>query len=267
MKTVCLLLSIVLFQSAVLAQRISLQPTTLDFSVGPAGNQTQTISVANLSDKKVAFQVYLADWLRDSMGTHQYFKADTLRRSCASWIRLNRNFFELEPRQSTEVIVQMQAPTDSLATSEMKWAMLFLQGVEEQDSASRFTQTLQTQIRELLRIGIHVYQTPLNLNRKSAKTISFREVADTEKNTYELKMRNTGNVMIRCRSYLELTDVATGKTYKTAPIEYPVFPEGVRKVRFTLDKEIPQGTYSALAILDLGEDVPLEAMERVIKVK
>lgn len=266
MKTVCLLFVSLLFSAAASSQRISLQPTTLDFSVGPAGNQTQAISVANLSDKKVSFQVYLSDWLRDSTGTHQYFKADTLRRSCASWIRLNRNFFELEPRQSTEIIIQMQAPTDSLATTEMKWAMLFLQGVEEQDSASRFTQTLQTQIRELLRIGIHIYQTPLNLNKKSAKTISFKEVA-AEKNAFELKMRNTGNVMLRCRSYLELTDVATGKTYKTSPIEYPVFPEGTRKVKFVLERDIPPGTYSALAILDLGEDVPLEAMEKTIKVK
>jgi hypothetical protein len=266
MKTICLLLSIVIFHAVSFAQRISLQPTTLDFNVGTAGNQTQTISVANLSDKKVAFQVYLADWLRDSVGTHQYFKADTLRRSCASWIRLNKNFFELEPRQSTEVIVQMQAPGDSMASTEMKWAMLFLQGVEEQDSTTRFTQTLQTQIRELLRIGIHIYQTPLNLNRKSAKTISFKEV-ESEKNTYELKMRNTGNVMLRCKSYIELTDVATGKTYKTTPIEYPVFPDGTRKVKFTIDTDIPPGTYSALAILDLGEDVPLEAMEKVIKVK
>jgi hypothetical protein len=266
MRTTCLTFILTCFCFAGFAQRLSLQPTTLDFNVGPAGNQTQTISVANLSDKKVAFQVYLADWLRDSVGTHQYFKADTLRRSCASWIRLNRNFFELEPRQSTEIVVQMQAPVDSASMSEMKWAMLFLQGVEEQDSASRFTQTLQTQIKELLRIGIHIYQTPLNLNRKAAKTISFKEV-ESEKNTFELKMRNTGNVMLRCRSYLELTDVSSGKTYKTKVIEYPVFPEGMRKVRFTIPEEIPAATYSALAVVDLGEDVPLEAMEKVIKVK
>ncbi len=266
MKTICLLTVSLAFHLFATGQRISLQPTTLDFNVGPAGNQTQTVSVANLSDKKVAFQVYLADWLRDSVGTHQYFKADTLKRSCASWIRLNKNFFELEPRQSTEVIVQMQAPVDSVHTSEMKWAMLFLQGVEEQDSASRFTQTLQTQIRELLRIGIHIYQTPLNLNRKSARTISFRDV-EGEQNSFELKMRNTGNVMLRCRSYLELTDVATGQTYKTKVVEYPVFPEGVRKVRFTIPTEIPKGNYSALAILDIGEDVPLEAMEKLITVK
>lgn len=266
MKTICLLITILFLHFAGSAQRISLQPTTLEFSLGPGGNQIQTISVANLSDTKVAFQVYLGDWLRDSAGQHQYFKADTLRRSCASWIRLNKNFFELEPRQTTEVIVQMQVPIDSIAAAEMKWAMLFLQGVEEQDSASRFTQALRTQIKELLRIGIHIYQTPLNLNKKAAKTISFKEL-EAEKNTYELKMRNTGNVMLRCRSYMELTDVASGKTYKTAPVEYPVFPEGTRKVKFTLDGDIPPGTYSALAIIDLGDDVPLEAMEKVIKVK
>jgi hypothetical protein len=266
MKTICLLAFLAALPFLSPAQRVSLQPTTLDFSVGPAGNQTQTISVANLSDKKVAFQVYLADWLRDSVGTHQYFKADTLRRSCASWIRLNKNFFELDPRGVTEIVVQMQGPVDSASVNEMKWAMLFLQGVEEQDSSTRFTQTLQTQIRELLRIGIHIYQTPLNLNRKAAKTISFKEV-DTEKNAFELKMRNTGNVMLRCKSFLELTDVATGKTYKTPVIEYPVFPEGIRKVKFTIPENIPPATYSALAILDIGEDVPLEAMEKVIVVK
>jgi hypothetical protein len=88
-----------------------------------------------------------------------------------------------------------------------------------------------------------------------------------EENTYEMKMRNSGQVMLYCKAYLDLTDVATGKQYKSEPVEFPVFPEGVRKVNLKVPSSVPPGKYSALAILDIGEDMPLEALERTIQVK
>jgi hypothetical protein len=248
------------------AQGITIQPSTMDFHVAPGGVESQTITIFNGSSKKVSFQSYLGDWLRDSTGAHQYFRPDTLKHSCAGWVRLSKSLLDVEPGQSAQLVVQLQGPVDSAAFSRMKWAMLFVQTVDEQDQASKQSKKMETAIKEVMRIGVHIYQTPLTLNKKAAKAVSFKPIP-TEKNTYELKMRNIGDLMLQCKSYVELTAVATGKTYKGEVVEFPVFPEGMRKVKLALPKEVPAGKYSALAILDMGEDVPMEAIEKVIEIK
>lgn len=260
---ICLLLFLAIRTSA---QRISLQPSILDFRLGQSATQSQSITITNLSDKKIAFQAYLADWLRDSVGSHRYFRPDTLSRSCASWVRLNKNFLEVEPGKTEELIVQLQAPADPKSLSQMKWAMLFLQSTEEQNADSRTNRQMQTQIKELLRIGIHIYQTPPALLQHAAQAVSFKAV-ENEKNTYEFVMKNVGEVMLQSKAHLELTNIETGKEYKLDKTEFPVFPEGIRKVTMTIPQTIPAGKYSALAILDIGEDRPLEAIEKVIEVK
>lgn len=266
MKKLATCLILILFVFCSFAQRISLQPSILDFHLGPSATQSQSISISNLSDKKIAFQAYLADWLRDSVGGHQYFRPDTLSRSCASWVRLNKNFLEIEPGKTEELIIQLQAPEDVAKLKQMKWAMLFLQSTEEQDANSKSNKQLQTQIKELIRIGVHIYQTPPTIHRHAAKAISLKAV-EKEKNTYEFTMQNVGDVMLQSKAHLELTNVETGKEFKLNKTEFPVFPEGTRKVKFTIPDTIPAGKYSALAILDIGEDMPLEAVEKVIEVK
>jgi hypothetical protein len=255
-----------LFITSLFAQRITVQPSILDYHIQPAGVESQSIKISNLSDKKISFRAYLADWLRDSTGSHRYFKPDTLNRSCASWVRLNKSLIEIEPGTTGEVLVQLQAPSDTGEFKQMKWAMLFLQSTDEQDSSTRNNKQMQTQIKEILRVGIHIYQTPPALNKYAAKAITFKPIA-SEKKAYEFTMQNTGEMMLHCKAYVELTNIENGTVYKIDKAEFPVFPEGVRKVKFTIPENIPAGKYSTLAILDIGEEMPLEAIETVIEIK
>lgn len=247
------------------AQRISIQPSILDFRVGAGGQQTQPVRITNLSDKKIAFQAYLADWLRDSTGSHQYFRPDTLSRSCASWVQLDKNFVEVEPNGTAELLVRMNPPADAAKVKEMKWAMLFVQSADEKNAADNNRKQLETQVKEILRVGIHIYETPPSLHKKTVSLYSFSPT--TEKNVYEVALKNTGELMLQCKAQIELTDAASGVTYHTEKIEFPVFPGGNRKVKLPLPAGIPKGNYSALAIVDLGDDAPLEGLERTIEVQ
>jgi hypothetical protein len=179
---------------------------------------------------------------------------------------LSKNFIEIEPGKTEELLVKLQAPLDVKSMKEMKWAMLFLQSSAEQDSASRDKKQVSTKIKELLRVGIHIYQTPPAVSRAEAKGTGFKEASD-QKNAYDFYMANTGDIMLDCKVHLELTDANSGKEFKLERIEFPVFPDGKRKVRLSIPESIPKGKYSALAILDSGEDLSLEAIERAIEVK
>ncbi len=248
------------------AQKIGIQPSILEYHLSPGTTESQVIRIANLSDKKISFEAYLADWLRDSTGAHEYFKADTLPSSCTKWVTLSKNFIEVEPGKTEELLVKLQGPPDMNAFKKMKWAMLFLQSASEQDSASRINKQFNTKVKELLRVGIHIYQTPPSITHAEAKGIALKEVP-AEKNAYDFYMANTGEVMLECKVHMELTNVETGKEYKLDRTEFPVFPAANRKVRLTIPGTVPKGKYSALAVLDTGEESALEAIEKAIEVK
>ena len=220
--------------------------------------------LSNSSPKKVQFRLYLNDWLRDSVGGHLYADPNTLPHSCSRWVTLDKNFIELEPGKSTDVTVKLTLPDSATANEEMKWSMLFIETVEEQNNVAG--KGAQAAVKNLLRIGVHIYQTPPMLTEKAVKVFDLKPAPKAD-NTYQVLCQNTGKVMVECRSYIELASLADGNKIKLDAVEFPMFPSQRRYVTFELPKDLPKGKYSALAVLDAGEDVSLEAVETEIEVK
>lgn len=246
------------------AQNLGVHPTTIEFKLSGGQTESQAIHLSNSSPKKVQFRLYLNDWLRDTVGGHFYAPPSTLPNSATRWVTLDKNFVELDPGKSTDVTVRLSVPDSATATAQMTWSMLFIETVEEQTALQ--DKGAQAAVKNLLRIGVHIYQTPPSLTEKSVKVIDLKPVPKTN-NVYQVLCANTGKVMVECRSYLELAALSDGKKTKLDPVEFPMFPGQRRYVAFELPKGLPKGKYSALAVLDAGEDVSLEAIETEIEVK
>lgn len=258
------LLLLVCFSIRSNAQNLGVHPTTLEFNLANGQSETQVINISNGSDKKVQFKLYLNDWIRDSLGGHVYYEPNTQPRSCSRWVTLSKNFVELEPGQFTTVNVKLQIPDSPAATSEMKWSMLFIETVEEQTNNAN--KSAAATVKNLLRIGVHIYQTPPTLTKKQMKVYEIKPVANT-KNTYQVVCQNIGDMMLECKSYIELSAISDGKKTKLDPVEFPVFPGQKRYVTFQLPANMTKGKYSALGVVDAGEDLSLEAVESTIDVE
>lgn len=247
------------------AQNLGVHPTILEFKLAGGQTESQAIHLSNGQDKKVQFRLYLNDWLRDSLGGHQYFRADTLPQSCSRWISLDKNFVELEPGKATDVTVKLSLPDSATVSDQMKWSMLFIETVEEQNAAE--SKGTSAAVRNLLRIGVHVYQTPPTLTEKQIKVLDVAKFPGDTSNVYYVICQNTGKVMVDCRSYIELASLADGKKIKLEAGEFPLFPGQKRYVPFEFPRNLAKGKYSALGVLDAGEDVSLEAVEKEIEIR
>lgn len=247
------------------AQNLGVHPTTLEFKLSGGQTESQAIHLSNSSEKKVQFRLYLNDWLRDTVGGHVYADPSTLPHSCTRWVTIDKNFVELEPGKSTDVTVKLALPDSAFAANEMRWSMLFIETVEEQKNLGG--KGAQAAVKNLLRIGVHIYQSPPGLTEKSVKVYDLKPVPQAP-NVFQLLCENTGKVMVDCRSYIEMTSLTDGnQKVKMDAVEFPMFPSQRRYVIFELPKDMPKGKYSALAVLDAGEDVSLEAVEKEIEVK
>ena len=255
-----------LLSAAVQAQRINVNPTILNFNTNPGSISTQIITITNLSDKVQNYQLTLGDWLRDSLGGHKYFPSGTLDRSCSSWLSFDNSTVQIDPQKSRDVRVTMTVPADAKAASEMKWSMIFIQNVLEQTGDENNTAKMKATIREIYRIGIHVYQTPSAIVQKEARALALVPDA-VEKNTYNFSLVNTGKTMLECKARLLLTNLSNGQEIKLEEVEFPVFPDGKRIVKLAVPDTIPKGKYSMLAILEYDPDMPLEAIESNVDIK
>lgn len=260
------LIYLLLLSSSGMAQRINVNPTILSYSANAGGISTQIITITNLSDKKQAYQLSLGDWLRDSIGGHKYFPPGTIERSCSKWISFDNSLVEIEPQKSRDVRVTLTAPIDPKEVSEMKWSMIFIQNVLEQTGDDSKNAKMKATIREVYRIGIHVYQTPVAVNKKEARAIAL-EPDKVEKNVYNFSMVNTGKAMIECKARLLLTNLSNGEEVKLDELEFPIFPDGKRIVKLQIPATVPKGKYSMLAILEYDSDMPLEAIEGAVDIK
>ena len=248
-------------------QQININPSIIHFHLGnPGAAEVQTLNLTNNSTEVQRFELSLGDWIRTETGGHQYFPPQTKPFSCAAWIQLNKNFVEVQPGTTEEILVNIQAPDNQEDLEKMKWAMIFIQGAVLKKTEEPIDGKARAVISEVVRVGVHVYQTPPSINDQSLKALGL-EFNKEEANVYDFLVENTGGIMLNVKAHAELTNIATGEEIMAPKVDMPIFPGGKRKIQLELPKDIKPGKYSLLAIADYGESNPLEAIEKVIEIK
>ena len=77
-------------------------------------------------------------------------------------------------------------------------------------------------VNETFQFVAHVFQTPPSVTLKSAEIESFKDLAAEGERARLLVMRirNTGEAILDCASYLEFTNLQTGEEERIKPIAF-----------------------------------------------
>lgn len=245
------------------AQDFEVAPTKFLFDCEPGEIQEKILYVRNHANQKQQFMLIAVDMPVDSAGKKK--KVDSGKYSCKDWLTLNPSFFTLNPNESKEIKVVMQAPPGH---SETRWCMLYITATEEQTSVAA-DKAMRTGIKVKPRIGVRVIQSPKSNTNYKATITDLKETTkekDTVR-TFEAKIANTGDKVIDGKIYLILSDLETAKEIKEKPRTVSVLPGGIKIVTLPLAKKIPPGNYSLAVILDYGNNAPLQATQMNIEVK
>lgn len=269
-KRITLILLCAILINDVVAQQISVAPSILRFTLDKGQNDSRVVKITNRSSIRQSMQTSIGDWRRDSLGNHIYMKSGEMgNRSNSAWVTITPSFLEIEPNETAEVLVSIQVPDGDTIPNQMTWSMLFIQGTVEKTNPFVPENQLATQIRESYRFGIHIYNTPNETSTAQATLKDFIETKPSANDSlkyYHLISKNTGDVILKCKSYIEVTNLSTGEIFELPADEFTVFPGEVKRSIFVLPDTASPGEYSLLGILDYGDEYPLEAMEKTISV-
>jgi hypothetical protein len=241
---------------------IEVKPVTMEFSVTPGSSVTRKVFITNSLLEKTQFTAYVNDWRRDTIGSHVFGEPGKDPRSCAASITIDKPFFELEPGQREELTITLQEPIDSIRNAQMSWCMLFIETVKEKKigGATGF----KTTIANRYRVGVHIYQTPPGVTDKEVQLLKIEQLPTEKK--YRLICQNTGKTQLQCSGYIELFSLQDGSKIRLPSQEFPLFPEQVRYLTFTLPEQLAKGKYTLTGIIDAGSDVTLEAGQLTIDI-
>ena len=224
---------------------LSVSPIRVEHSVKQGERGTDIISVTNSGTAPTRLKVSIEDWSLTRDGNPIFAKTEKSPHSCAAWIRINPVDFRIGPGQTKDVRYTVTVP----------------QGVE--DGGYRAAVIFETipdgvpgdKIKRLFLKGriITILYEVVGKPIPQGHANGLRAEIKKEGIDFILALQNTGKVHYRTKGSITVKSPSGTKVFEVDLPDVPVLPGSERNVKINYDKPIPRGTYTALAVVDIGK--------------
>jgi len=246
------------------AQDFEVAPVRLNFIVSPGESQSRTVTIKNHGNRKQTFTLRMHDFLVQRDGRMELLPAGSTRSSISGWVNLNPGFIELQPNESANIQVNLQAPTDEYSA---KWGVLSFLTTAEQTAFSA-DRDLQTGMSVSGRIDIYMYYNPATGDPGRVEIGNLREETskDPKSRLFNVNLDNPGEKIVNCKVFLIASNLQSGEEHKFKTVEVVSYPQTARTVELVLPGTLPPGRYALAAILDYPGSISLKGTQIVIDV-
>ena len=230
---------------------ISVSPGRVYYQLGSGASGTQTVSIANPTDKELEIGVSFSDWEYEISGNNKILQAGTLPTSCVNWVQvLPSSFIILKPGETKEIQILMKVPQDTDKTEPVHTGMIFF----TQLNPGKTTDQGGASIQVTVRMGVKIYHSFIKEAEPEIEFVDFTSYADSDNNKFlELKIENLGKTWADGTVKWELFNNSTGKKTTLKEAEFYTLPGNVRALKQALPSDLKKGDYTASAILTYGE--------------
>jgi len=224
---------------------VAISKSVLYFDSQPEGTEEASFMIENNEGQKLTVRIRLVDWEDTPDGRTLILPADTVDRSCASWIGYAPQMFDLLPGQKQEIRVTMNVPASAVGTY---WAAFLV------DKPAEPTALPEGGIRAKTQFLIKIYQTslPAATSGKITKVV----VDGLNPLGVTLEFTNTGETRMQDVSATATLQDSNGRTLGNLSSDpFSVLPEHTIDVAMSssLYMQIP-GVYLVTAVVDYGAD-------------
>ncbi|MFK5891327.1 MAG: DUF916 domain-containing protein [Flavobacteriaceae bacterium] len=240
---------------------ISVSPAHFNLNLNPGDTKTYKITVNNSSNYKKQFQVNVYDFNMNGRGKSNFLPAGEGKYSLAKWLNISPTFIEIKPRERKQVAFTITVPTSD-SGFKSAWSIIMLEEQKPRlkiNDASRNGNTIALGIVPTFAFGIFVYQNPPNVltNKIEITNFTFKNTI-TDKTIY-IEAQNQGDGIAYCTSYIDLTNLDTGRQTRLKVKRFTIMPDLIRDFVFELPSKMPMGKYLAVGVLDYGSADEIQA--------
>ncbi|NCP21021.1 MAG: hypothetical protein CO023_02235 [Flavobacteriales bacterium CG_4_9_14_0_2_um_filter_35_242] len=248
---------------------VSISPAHFNLSLNPGDTKTYKINVDNTTNFKKQFEVNVYDFDMNGKGKSSFMQAGEGKYSLSKWLNISPTFIELKPKEKKEIAFSITVPTSD-AGFKSAWSIIM---VEEQkprvklDDPQNKNNTIALGIVPTFAFGVFIYQNPPNVTSNGIEITNFTFNDSDKSKSILIEAQNKGTGIAYCTSYIDLTNLDTGKQQRLKVKRFTILPDLIRDFVFELPEKMPQGNYLAVGVLDYGsaEEIQAAKLEFTLK--
>jgi hypothetical protein len=232
-------------------------PPKFELFANPGDTVTEKVRLRNESDFPVTYNVITEDFtssgeegavaLEDQTSTNTNYVL-------ANWITPELKDISLQPKEESTFNFKIDVPKDAEPGGHYA-SILFSSGGETQPGAASVTSRIGSLI--LLRISGNVKETA------AIETFEAPNYSQKGPVVFTLRMKNDGNVHIRPKGTIIITNLLNQKVAEIPLAGANVLPGAVRKMDTSWDQTNPLGVFTATLVATYGQqNLPLTSAIR-----
>ncbi len=234
--------------------RIIVSPLELHFEVSEGDRGGMPIIVTNRGNRHVTLKLYFGDSRLLPDGSEENMLAGGHRRSCAPWMLFADQILELDPGKSEEIPVVLEVPEGARGTF---WTKLYVEEISTGVNPPGDEASLPPE-HPGERVAVRLFENvPGTIHRLARiEEIAAPPATGDVPATVSVRVKNTGNALLHCRGWVELHS-SDGSVVDTLRLgrdnRFLLYPDSYRNLVLESEKPLDEGTYTALAMIDMGE--------------
>lgn len=225
-----------------------IDPPTRLMTAPPATTVEGSVRITNPTDRPMRLRLYLSDWSLDSGGQFRFMPAQSTEGSASGWASFSPSVVELPSADAVDVDYFVEVPADAEPGTHR--TVLFVESEPGEPEPGQLGASVS------VRVGHVVYVNVPPLDASGAITGMFGERAGADGAPYRLFVQyaNIGNAVHAVTGELSVRD-ASGETVIESAIDRSVvLPMSDRGFEIDLYGHLEAGNYTALVVLDYGDD-------------
>ena len=227
---------------------------THEATLQPGGRMEGSIQLNNDTDSIAVVKLYQTDYLFYADGRTEYGDPGSMRRSNAGWISISPLHVSIPPGETVPVYYEVIVPPETDLTGTY-WSVIMVE-----PGASDQTQELRTAdgqaalgLNTVIRYAVQVIVNIGESGNNAVRIVKNELVGIEGKKILVSDIENAGDRWMRPIFWVELYDEQGKFAGRYESETQRIFPGC--SVRHTLDlTEVPSGQYSALMIVDNGDE-------------
>lgn len=243
---------------------VAVTPSHIYYNLKAGESKTYVVKVTNDTPKENKFQMTFKDFGMDNKGKYTFFEPGKGENSLSKWVSASPTFLELKPGQVGKISVTVQVPNNQEA-DRAAWCVMFINQAVERKTLEKpgNDKTVAFGVIPNFSFGVFLYQNPPNvkINAVAIEHFTYEVEPKTSKQQIHITAKNTGDGIASCTSYIELTNLNTGKQTKLLVKKFVILPKFTREFKYDLPQTLEKGKYTALGVLDYGSKEIIEAAE------
>jgi len=248
---------------------VAMAPSSMFFRTKPGKSETIYLTVTNDQKRPERFKISFQDYVMDNKGKSSGVPfGQVAPYGLSKFVIASPSLVELKPGEKKKVAVTVSMPeTDEAYRA--SWTEMIVDRVTERKQLvpeKGSDKEMQMGIIPSYGFAIHLYENPPNVRINKVEITDFKFTYNDSSKFVSLKVKNTGDGMGFCKSYIEINNLKTGKIEKDMLKQFVVFPGLERVFDLTIPGKILKGKYLMTLVLDFGSKDEIETFELEVTV-